>query len=51
MLASFWSELISEWMEEEEGEEEVIVSGGGVPQREYLYPQVFTVSSFVGNAG
>jgi hypothetical protein len=28
-------------MEEEEGEEEVIVSGGGVPQREYLYPQVF----------
>lgn len=42
---------MSEWMEEEEGEEEVIVSGGGVPQREYLYPQVFTVSSFVGNAG
>ena len=42
MLASFWSESISEWMEEEEGEEEVIVSGGGVPQREYLYPQVFT---------
>jgi len=35
LLASFWSELISEWMEEEEGEEEVIVSGGGVPQREY----------------
>ena len=51
MLASFWSESISEWMEEEEGEEEVIVSGGGVPQREYLYPQVFTVSSLWGMRG
>ena len=50
MLASFWSELISEWMEEEE-EEEVIVSCGGVPQREYLYPQVFTRFFLCGERG
>ena len=51
MLASFWSELISEWMGEEEEKEEVIVSRGGVPQREYLYPQVFTRFFFCGERG
>ena len=51
MLASFWSELISEWMEEAEEEEEVIVSCGGVPQREYLYPHVFTRFFFCGERG